>query len=306
MSNVKNFFHEVIKSKIPTRYLRALLSRLVFTRFIYWIINYQYIKLFNKCTFTPKNKTLSILSELQNKGILISDLEEFGLGHLLPLLQNRFKNLSTRGTGSNTRSTEFNNVIDLNGDLSNELLSEILCNKDINFIVHNYFQQIARLGYKEEVISYPSYSKRSNARLWHRDAADIKILKLFIYLSDVSLESGPFEYICNTHYLGTHSNLNSIKSVGISKLNKGELRLEGLVESRSELNSQIVTAVGKAGTIIFCDTSGIHRGGHCLNSPRELISFAYYSNSAYLSLPAFVVSDKSFFKSKMMKAVLGL
>ena len=38
-----------------------------------------------------------------------------------------------------------------------------------------------------------------------------------------------------------------------------------------------VTASGREGTVIFCDTSGLHRGGFALENARLLSVFAYIS-----------------------------
>ena len=37
--------------------------------------------------------------------------------------------------------------------------------------------------------------KRTNSQRWHRDRDDVKILKIFLYLNDISIKNGATEYI---------------------------------------------------------------------------------------------------------------
>ena len=43
---------------------------------------------------------------------------------------------------------------------------------------------------------------------------------------------------------------------------------------------QILRCVGKAGTFIFCDTKGLHKGGHATKNPRILFNAVYLTDGA--------------------------
>ncbi|MEM9266979.1 MAG: hypothetical protein AAGA46_15795, partial [Cyanobacteria bacterium P01_F01_bin.13] len=61
-------------------------------------------------------------------------------------------------------------------------------------IVENYLRQpAAYLGciLRREVPN----QRQVGVRLWHQDAEDYKVIKVIVYLSDVGVEEGPFEYI---------------------------------------------------------------------------------------------------------------
>ena len=37
-----------------------------------------------------------------------------------------------------------------------------------------------------------------DSQLWHRDEDDVRMFKVFVYLTDVGLEAGPLHYVCGT------------------------------------------------------------------------------------------------------------
>jgi hypothetical protein len=84
---------------------------------------------------------------------------------------------------------------------------------------------------------------------WHRDPEDPNVCKVFVYFSEVSEDSGPFEYVLCSH------------------LNWWDLcppqRYPAETIDDSVIPSQLFAKVtGGPGTVAFCQTSGLHRGGH--------------------------------------------
>jgi hypothetical protein len=92
---------------------------------------------------------------------------------------------------------------------------------------------------------------------WHRDVVNERQLKTILYLSDVSLTNGPFEYIRNTHK--KESVLKSIldHNFEFNHNRFSESDVEKIL-SYPEYSSEIF--IGNAGTLIVADTSGVHRG----------------------------------------------
>ena len=102
---------------------------------------------------------------------------------------------------------------------------------------------------------------------WHRDSVNRRQLKLMVYLTDVDIENGPFEYISKSHKVE-------------SKLFRGlfyknNRRIEML--SQNELSKRR-TFVGKAGMAIVFDSSGIHRGRPVLSESRTAITYYTFTN----------------------------
>lgn len=88
---------------------------------------------------------------------------------------------------------------------------------------------------------------------WHRDTEEGHQFKAIVYLTDVGLENGPYQYLLGTNR-GT-SMMASTLSFGVRKrYSDSEVRrmLEG--------GARLQTFCGSAGTVLFTDTLGIHRG----------------------------------------------
>jgi hypothetical protein len=92
---------------------------------------------------------------------------------------------------------------------------------------------------------------------WHRDHANVKQSKSIVYLTDVELKNGPFQYIEGSH---TTKNVyrDSFKYNYDQFQNRfTEKEVQRLID---EEPLRLKTFEAKAGTVILTDTRGIHRG----------------------------------------------
>ena len=112
------------------------------------------------------------------------------------------------------------------------------------------------------------YSQR-----WHQDPSLIGVIKIFIYFSNVTLDSGPFEYLKHTHL--SYKNKKAPQST--RKMGGSFYPKTHLIESyiNKNMDSKMVLE-GKIGTIIIADTSGFHRGGFSRKKSRLMSTFVYY------------------------------
>lgn len=133
------------------------------------------------------------------------------------------------------------------------------------------------------MILVPADSQAAFSQNWHRDPDDKKIVKVFIYMTDVDEEGdGPFMYIKGSQYGGVWRNIfPQVPPVG-------SYPPRGSVE-KIVTKEDIQTCFGKAGTIIFCDTSGLHKGGYCVKS-RRIMSAATFVSSASAYKPNFNIA----------------
>ncbi|MTJ54400.1 2OG-Fe(II) oxygenase [Anabaena sp. UHCC 0253] len=103
------------------------------------------------------------------------------------------------------------------------------------------------------------------SRLWHIDQEDRKILKIIIYLHDVSEDHGPFQYIPKPF---------TSKIAQCLKYTSGYIQdkiMQGVISS-----SIYKSCTGIAGTVIIADTANIfHRGKPPIISDRFTIFFDY-------------------------------
>ena len=119
-------------------------------------------------------------------------------------------------------------------------------------------------------VPYPGSDERVGAQNWHRDPEDLHVVKVFLYFSDVDDEAGPFEYVQGSVKGARYGDAWPWRVRGGTYPPPGEL--EKLVSP-----SDRISAKGRAGTIIFCDTSGWHRGGFAKSKPRTMSIHTYVS-----------------------------
>lgn len=108
---------------------------------------------------------------------------------------------------------------------------------------------------------------------WHRDYEEIQMCKMFIYLNDVTEASGPFIYIKGSQRGGKwrrvfppHPGIGTYPPDGA---------LEKIIPE-----SEWTTYTGKAGTVVFADTTGLHRGGYGEQGGRHMFTAGFNSPAA--------------------------
>jgi len=116
---------------------------------------------------------------------------------------------------------------------------------------------------------------RRGSEGWHRDPEDTPMFKAFIYLNDVlEVGHGPFQYIGDSRpgrkyeYLMPH--------LGRGVYDPAYKTKPDWEKTDREVDAKdVVTVLGRAGTMFFCDTSAFHRGGYCLTQDRYMAAYVY-------------------------------
>lgn len=107
---------------------------------------------------------------------------------------------------------------------------------------------------------------------WHRDSAFTHQFKVIIYLSDVTSSNGPFQYLEKSHRFFERIKFGSLRERRFPNLSDERLR-------RYKLNE----CLGKAGTTLFVDTKGIHRGKPIVDGSRYALTIYFFENNKYLN-----------------------
>ena len=138
-------------------------------------------------------------------------------------------------------------------------------------IVNSYRGQYTRLHYVDNwfTVPYSAAEQRIASQLWHRDPEEDHVVKVFLYLSDVGEDSGPFEYIKGSPAGGRYGD---VYAWGCGVKRPPEEEIEQAVAPEDH-----VVMTGPAGTMFFCDTGGFHRGGFARTTPRVLAMWSYVS-----------------------------
>lgn len=104
---------------------------------------------------------------------------------------------------------------------------------------------------------------------WHADPDDRRMVKVFLYMNDVDETAGPFSYIRYSHGGGKWRHLFPF-APKIKSRRPDPAFIQAHVPAED-----IVVATGQAGTLIFCDTSGVHRGGYATRRHRIMWTGVY-------------------------------
>jgi hypothetical protein len=129
---------------------------------------------------------------------------------------------------------------------------------------------------------------------WHQDLEDRRMLKIIIYLSDVSEENGPFEYIPK-----------SVVSPLLSwRINYAIYRAHALGASNREIEKIVPRSAwkscpGRAGTVIFMDPVAIFHHGKSRKTERSALFFVYTAKQPRRPEHCTQYSDQTFARPEL-------
>jgi hypothetical protein len=126
-------------------------------------------------------------------------------------------------------------------------------------------------------VPQPEDAERVSSQRWHRDFNDRRLLKAFLYLVDVDASMGPFEYVPGSAGDGPYAGVWPWRPLGENYPSQAEF-------AERVPDASIHTFTAPKGTLIFCDTSGFHRGGLSTTNPRVLATVTYSSPASLASL----------------------
>jgi phytanoyl-CoA dioxygenase PhyH len=146
-------------------------------------------------------------------------------------------------------------------------------------IANAYLRLWSKLSYVDlwYTAQQPATDERVASQNWHVDFDDKHLLKAFVYLSDVGPDHGPFEYVPSSQPGGRHHSVRPWRPMGMGRVPDEDVQAQVPAE-------EIVTFTGSKGTLILCNTSGLHRGGFATAGPRVLATATYCSPASLKAL----------------------
>ncbi|PPR79658.1 MAG: hypothetical protein CFH06_00295 [Alphaproteobacteria bacterium MarineAlpha3_Bin5] len=163
-------------------------------------------------------------------------------------------------------------------------------------IIEQYLGAIPTLINSTIWWSFADRIKAKDAQLFHIDNEDYRFCKLFIYLTDVDLQSGPHVYMEKTHRIdflkqqreNSHLDPEEFDNWYLKTLRKSDKDTFDFLEASPRY------FVGQKGSQFLVDTSGIHKGELPVKSDRLVCQFTYGLLPKPLSKysPKVVVLDK--------------
>lgn len=201
--------------------------------------------------FFKKNKNLNSSS---------SNLKKYGYEILLPI------NTSEIDFIEETKQVETSVIAHKNIDLDRG--NAFALKKGFHQMAFNYFQEDSCFF---EIAAWDTTSFSDREKLqnsyWHRDRDGFKVLKIFVYLDDVTENCGPHEYASYSN------NIKPIKFVPQIRYQDKNVR---------NYFNEFKIFVGKKGMCFVVDTTGIHRANPPeKNKKRSVLQFVYYTGSIF-------------------------
>lgn len=163
-------------------------------------------------------------------------------------------------------------------DLKNPFVQFCL-RKEVLDIVNAYMRTCSKLALFElaETSVMKPGEVQTMSQQWHRDPGINRIVKVFIYLTDVDMGSGPFTYLLRSHLEGRWRGLYPQRTFG----KHGIYPPDGEVE-KSVPRDEIKFCTGRAGTVIFCDTIGLHCGAQSISRTRVMFTGVYVAERDFI------------------------
>ena len=233
-----------------------------------------------------------ILDDLSRDGIAISHIDRFSSlfsdfaalrsyaeqALLSPDIQREITQKKSSVVGKKGEKTFF--VYLLGGDKNNFLVdfenpfTRFSVNDTLIGTIGSYLKLAPKFNsfYLMSTIVVPQGSPAYLSQRWHRDPEDKKLVTEFLYLNDVDEGTGPFTYVKGSQCGGKWRDLFPQRPPA------GSYPPDGAVEKLVPV-VDIVRCTGRAGTMIFCDTSGLHKGGFSTERSR-LMSMASFVSRA--------------------------
>jgi Phytanoyl-CoA dioxygenase (PhyH) len=146
-------------------------------------------------------------------------------------------------------------------------------------VANAYLRLWSKLSYVDfwYTAQQPATDERVASQNWHVDFDDKHLLKAFVYLTDVGPDHGPFEYVPASQPGGRHHGVRAWKPMGMGRVPDEDVQQRVPAE-------EIATFTGAKGTLILCNTSGLHRGGFATAGPRVLATATYCSPASLKAL----------------------
>jgi hypothetical protein len=237
-----------------------------------------------------RGETARILRELNEKGIAITSAEAlFGSAASFEELSSAVERIENersdelglmRAEAENAdtigRKTFISQLLGDHPQLNpSDIFGRFTLDPTVLQIANAYFGMFTRLRYYNVWHTFSSHGKARESQLWHQDREDFLILKMFVYLRDVTEGAGPFTYVPRTHPKGR------------LRATRPEYTIEGGVERTTDEQMAAVAppkdwikAVGTRGTIIFADTRGYHKGGLARSADRIMYTSMFTSQAS--------------------------
>lgn len=272
----------ILRTIIVNCFFRPYHAGRMYWPFWFYILNRRPRKLYAHHQSKHSETINRAINELRKEGIAITHLENLFPGeNILQELQRYAQSLLPVAKYDKDKKFllklwDFNDegILDVKNPFTKVVLSDPML-----AIVNGYMDMFSRFFYNSLNWTFPipDNALPVKSQRWHRDHEDKKVCKVFLYLNDVNEGAGPFIYVRQSHYGGKWNKTfaQTPPKGTYPPFEKVEKAIPG---------DNIKVCTGRAGTIIFCDTMGLHRGGYAASQKRLMFTAEYASRASFVPL----------------------
>ncbi|OUL34796.1 phytanoyl-CoA dioxygenase [Nostoc sp. T09] len=213
-----------------------------------------------------------ILNALKRDGVCVTTLADLGFNSNAEMLKTAYHQLSQMEKANNDHLDEKWPQIYTVTDLPE--ISAWATEKRLLNIIENYIGLPITFHGVHLRKDFPS-EHQFGTLLWHSDAEDRRIIKIFLSLNDVAEKTGPFEYIPRSltslfswQYYWLYYKLWQSKYMGI----------DDEIVKKVIPKSAWKSCKGPVGTVILADTKNVLHHGTVRTEERSTLFFCYTAN----------------------------
>lgn len=279
---MKSLAYTLLRS-IWTLYKKIILTPLYAikdTEYMWYLRNWHYRALQEKSPLPLNPLQQRILNDLKVDGIAITHIDELFPESDWQKILTEYGNALRANSFQNKTKTYWQEMWDVKSfllDLKNPFARFAIEEK--NIAIANAYQgmysRLHSIGLSETMPVAPG-TPAIQSQQWHRDIGNKTYPKIFVYLSDVGEEDGPFIYLKGSQMHGRWYHLFPQINPHTNALG----RIQDADIEKSPMQADIVKCTGRAGTLVFADTAGIHKGGYSTRNPRFASIITFYSHKS--------------------------
>jgi hypothetical protein len=252
-------------------------------------------------TLTPKEQLIA--DALHRDGVYVTSLEDLGLASTPQLLD---------AAKSQVRNLEAEFSVDYSSENYAGTVENPIYPQTLTLTYQSEFATWGReqrlLNIIENYIALPvafqgvqlqrdfANEKSVFTELWHSDAEDRRMIKVIVYLNDITEEEGPFQCIPKSKVSPSLTRQIQSKITKATELGINDTEMDQLIP-RSEWKS----CTGSAGTVVFVDPKAVFHHGKTRLRERAALFFVYTSVNPLNPDFCAVYNDNSFIKAEFAR-----
>jgi hypothetical protein len=222
-------------------------------------------------------EAVAVVTGLKQSGVMLTTASALlGDTKLFDAIVAQTEELRARPAAVDAAKPFLTELLGTNPELApDDPLLRLALHPQIRGIAETYAGMSLRVQDVNIWVNRPVGDEPIQSQRWHRDLPeDCDIVKCFVYLADVPDGAGPLQYVRGTNTPEGRKIELPTEFDGIGH----RLNDEDVTATFGE--DAIVTGRGPAGTLVFADTRGIHRGGLARDTERLVGQITYGSQAS--------------------------